>query len=77
MRSRTLSLTRALFALAISAALALGATDALRAAPAPSACNEPLADGTCTTQRQCEKFCTGLGAGTGSCTSGCCYCIWF
>jgi hypothetical protein len=67
-----------LFAGGVGAALVFGAAS-LRAEVRPAVeCNDPFANGACTTTAQCAKFCQGvMGAGTGSCSRGCCWCIWF
>ena len=63
--------------LAVIFALLFGAAS-LRAEVRPAAaCSDPFANGSCTTTTQCAKYCQGVGAGTGSCSSGCCWCIWF
>jgi hypothetical protein len=68
----------AVFAACVGAALAFGATSARADVSAASTCGDPLANGSCTSTNQCAKYCRGVvGAGTGACTSGCCYCIWF
>lgn len=77
--TRTLRRLRtALFTGGVGAALAFGAVT-LRAEVSPTAaCNEPFANGSCTSTDQCAKYCRGVvGAGTGQCSSGCCWCIWF
>lgn len=77
--TKTLKRLRAtVFAGGIGAALAFGAAT-LRADVSPTAaCGEPLANGSCTSTDQCAKYCRGVvGAGTGQCSSGCCWCIWF
>jgi hypothetical protein len=68
----------AAFGAGVGAAMLFGAT-AVRAEVRPSAaCGDPFANGSCTTTTQCAKYCRGtVGAGTGQCSSGCCYCIWF
>jgi hypothetical protein len=67
-----------LFTGSVAAALVFGAAS-LRAEVRPeAACGDPLANGSCTTTAGCAKYCKGVvGAGTGSCSGGCCYCIWF
>jgi hypothetical protein len=77
--TKTLRNLRAtVFAGGIGAALVFGAA-ALRADVSPTAaCGDPFANGSCTTTEQCAKYCRGVvGAGTGQCSSGCCWCIWF
>lgn len=71
-------LRTAVFAGGVGAALAFGATT-LRADVNPAAaCGDPLANGSCTTTTECAKYCRGVvGAGTGQCSNGCCWCIWF
>jgi hypothetical protein len=72
------TLRAAVFAGGVGAALAFGAAS-LRAEVRPAAaCTDPFANGSCTTTDQCAKYCRGVvGAGTGQCSHGCCYCIWF
>jgi hypothetical protein len=67
-----------LFSAGVGAALVFGAAS-LRAEVSPTAaCSDPFANGSCTTTSACAKYCKGtVGAGTGQCSSGCCYCIWF
>ena len=67
-----------LFSAGVGAALLFGAAS-LRAEVSPTAaCGDPFADGSCTTTTACAKYCKGtVGAGTGQCSNGCCYCIWF
>ena len=76
--ARTLrSIRGALFAGGVTGALFFGAIT-LRAEARVPACNDPFANGSCSTQSSCQKLCqTKFGAGTGSCSSYCCYCIWF
>lgn len=76
MRVPLINAGRAAYALAVAATLVFGAT-AARAEARPSACGEFGANGSCTTTTGCAKLCKGIGAGTGQCSSGCCYCIWF
>jgi hypothetical protein len=68
----------AVFTAGVGAAMLFGAT-AVRAEVSPTAaCADPFADATCTTTAGCAKYCKGVvGAGTGQCNSGCCYCLWF
>lgn len=76
--TKTLKKLRAVvFAGGIGSALAFG-TATLRADVSPTAaCADPFAT-SCTTTAACAKYCrTVEGAGTGQCSSGCCYCIWF
>jgi hypothetical protein len=67
-----------LFAGGVGAALVFGA-GSLRAEVRPATdCGDPFANGSCTTTSACAKYCTDtLGAGTGHCSGGCCWCIWF
>ena len=78
MAARMTKLQRALFSGGVGAALVFGAVS-LRAEVRPAAaCGDPFANGSCTTTSACAKYCKGtVGAGTGQCSSGCCYCIWF
>lgn len=76
--TKTLKRLRAtVFAGGVGAALAFG-TAALRADVSPTAaCTDPFAT-SCSTTTECAKYCRSVeGAGTGQCSSGCCYCIWF
>ena len=67
-----------LTALAMLGALGFGASSALASVRPEAACGDPFANGSCTTTSACAKYCKGtVGAGTGQCSSGCCYCIWF
>lgn len=65
-------------ALGVAASLAFGAAQALQASPAArAACGDRYAQGTCTTDAGCNKYCVNtLGAAGGSCaeSTGCCYC---
>lgn len=67
-----------LFSTGVAAALLFGAAS-LRAEVRPAAaCSDPFAEGSCTTTMGCTKHCRGVvGAGSGECSEGCCYCIWF
>ena len=78
MRTRLKTVRATLFGAGVGAALVFGAAS-LRAEVRPTAaCADPLANGSCTTTAGCAKYCRGVvGAGTGSCSGGCCYCIWF
>jgi hypothetical protein len=78
MQGHITTLRRWLFAGGVGAALVFGAAS-LRAEVRPeAACGDPLANGSCTTTSACAKYCKGtVGAGTGQCSGGCCYCIWF
>lgn len=78
MPKRLRTIQTMLFSAGVGAALVFGAAS-LRAEVRPAAaCSDPFADGSCTTTTQCAKYCKGVvGAGTGSCSAGCCYCIWF
>jgi hypothetical protein len=78
MPSTITTLRTTVFAAGVAAALAFGAAT-LRADVNPAAaCSDPFANGSCTTTEQCAKYCRGVvGAGTGQCSSGCCWCIWF
>jgi hypothetical protein len=77
MSKRLKAVRTTLFSAGVGAALVFGAAS-LRAEVRPAAaCNDPFANGACTTTTQCAKYCQGVGAGTGSCSSGCCWCIWF
>jgi hypothetical protein len=71
------NLRAAVFAGGVGAALVFSAAT-LRADVSPTAaCSDPFAT-SCTTTTACAKYCRGVeGAGTGQCSSGCCYCIWF
>jgi hypothetical protein len=63
---------------AVLGALGFGASSALAEVRPEAACGDPFANGSCTTTSACAKYCKGtVGAGTGQCSSGCCYCIWF
>lgn len=63
---------------AVLAALGFGASSAVAEVRPEAACGDPFANGSCTTTSACAKYCKGsVGAGTGQCSSGCCYCIWF
>ncbi len=75
---RTLRRLRAaVFAGGVGAALLFGATTA-RAEVRGPACNDPGAEGSCTTQSGCQKSCQfNYGASTGTCSNYCCYCMWF
>jgi hypothetical protein len=78
MPGRMIKLRTTLFAAGVGAALAFGATAARADVRPQAACSDPFANGSCTTTSQCDKYCRGVvGAGTGQCSSGCCYCIWF
>ena len=76
--ARTLrSIRGALFTGSVTGALLFGAIT-LRAEARVPACNDPFANGSCSTQSGCAKSCQfNYGAGTGSCSNYCCYCIWF
>ncbi|HYR12017.1 MAG TPA: hypothetical protein VEQ60_29805 [Longimicrobium sp.] len=77
--SKSITKVRSMFFSAgVGAALVFGAAS-LRAEVSPTAaCGDPFANGSCTTTTACAKYCKGtVGAGTGQCSSGCCYCIWF
>ena len=76
MRIPLINAGRAAFAVAVAASLAFGANTA-RADVRVSSCGEFGANGSCSTTTGCAKLCKGLGAGTGQCSNGCCYCIWF
>lgn len=78
MRKMLQGMRAILFTAGVGGALAFGAAT-LRADVSPTAaCGEPFANGSCTSTDQCAKYCRGVvGAGTGQCSSGCCYCIWF
>ena len=78
MAGRMAKLRGVLFTGSVGAALVFGAA-ALRAEVRPeAACGDPFANGSCTTTSACAKYCKGtVGAGTGQCSRGCCYCIWF
>jgi hypothetical protein len=78
MAGRMTKLRSVLFSAGVGASLVFGAAS-LRAEVRPAAaCGDPFADGSCTTTSACAKYCKGVvGAGTGQCSSGCCYCIWF
>ena len=55
----------ALFAGGVGAALVFGAS-AVRGEARVPACNDPFANGSCTTTSACAKYCKGVvGAGTG------------
>jgi hypothetical protein len=78
MRGRMTRLRMALFSAGVGAALAFGATAARAEVRPQAACSDPFANGSCTSTDQCAKYCRGVvGAGSGSCSQGCCYCIWF
>ena len=67
----------AVFAACTCAALVFGATSARAEVRAP-ACNDPFAETSCSTTSGCAQTCQfKFGAGSGSCSQGCCYCIWF
>jgi hypothetical protein len=77
--SRSITKVRSMFfGAGVGAALLFGAAS-LRAEVRPAAaCGDPFANGSCTTTSACAKYCKGVvGAGTGQCSGGCCYCIWF
>lgn len=78
MSGRMTRLRKGLYAGGVGAALLFGAAS-LRAEVRPAAaCGDPFANGSCTTTSACAKYCKGtVGAGTGQCSGGCCYCIWF
>lgn len=78
MTRRLPKLRNLLFTGGVGAALLFGAAS-LRAEVRPAAaCSDPFANGSCTTTEQCAKYCRGVvGAGSGSCSQGCCWCIWF
>lgn len=67
-----------LAAAAVLGTLGFGASSAAAEVNPAAACADEFANGSCTTTSACAKYCKGtVGAGTGQCSSGCCYCIWF
>ncbi|HEX6370006.1 MAG TPA: hypothetical protein VF006_13885 [Longimicrobium sp.] len=67
-----------LAAAAVMGSLGFGTSSAMAQVRLAAACGDPLADGSCTTTSACARYCKGtVGAGTGQCSGGCCYCIWF
>ena len=72
----TLRRTRAsLLGVAVMAALGFGASSAMADVSPTAACPNP--DSWCTITSDCPGYCKAIGAGTGQCSRGCCYCIWF
>jgi hypothetical protein len=74
---RLKSVRTAVFAAGVGAALLFGATSVRAEARVP-ACTDPGAQGSCSTTAGCQKSCQfNYGASTGTCSSYCCYCMWF
>ena len=77
MRTTTSGTARGvLLALAVSATLGFGATQAFAGPAKDAACNVSYAQGTCRTRTQCANICASLGTNPAfsECRDNCCYC---